>query len=494
MENPEHKMIFEFEGTRNLNIDPVIVPNLNGDKYDYFVDGVHYSSINTSFRLKLNGSTGTDYRQYSMIGYGVNPFSSVADNAATSTLCALMDVSSSEVGVFRALISGDSSDERYIDSLYGGSSAAFSGVTEVNKGSQYYKDSVVPIQSMLFQTTTSADSDLTLRIYQIPKTVNLENYELISEYDSSGLVGGNMVFSGLNGDQDEEYLLVGTGIGSPRQVAINGDFTTLRTVQRLLNSNGTIASANNQLALDGYLNEGAMRIFAKSGQERLTLTSMGHIAQYQQQENAGWYGDEISNVESIVVASALNIECKVSLYRRHSNKTIDPVPMVTVAEIIVDNEDISAGYTISGINGDSIDGTIKVEMDGDGANGGVFTVVINNNSSSVYERQNLDATSSIVSATPSTRSNLIFGVDNNTTSVATMYIYPKSGQDRPVLSTIWSSYNQLQFNYQVYGEEVTEISELLVSAGSSNPFTGRIRISVPKISQATCGEFTVTKN
>jgi len=493
MSNPEHTLVYEFEGTRNLFSNPINVPNLNGDKYEYFyeIESVANSASSIKLILRANVDSSTNYRSYLMRGLGSSPAASVDD--ATSSFAGSVGYDTVSTGIQRAYISGDSSEERYLSKLNGG---ATGGNTDIGVFSGYYKNQILPITSLQISQSISDDSYHTLRIYQIPKTVNLENYELVDEVVFENR-SSDIVFDNLDGDRDGEYLIQWSADANGL-MKINGNGGAVYTRQRLYQDSGVIKANNSTVDTNVPLtyHNSTTRIFAKSGRDRLTISSVGRInTQPQQQERAVWYTEQLANITNFVIP-VTNATGKVSLYRRHSNKTIDPVPMVTVAEIIVDNEDISAGYTISGINGDSIDGAIKIEVECEDDTG-QFKMLVNGNTSSVYAYQFLNASNSTVTASHGVSDGFFICNTSGATSVSSgsAWLYPKSGQARPLLTQYARGTKNLIDNfYSVYGEEVSEVSQFTVKGSNTNLVTGKFRISVPKQSEETCGAFTIVKN
>ena len=66
----QHKLIYEFSGSRNLNTNPIDVTGLDGDKWDYMVEVEGVASSNTDCYYRLNLDSASNYRDYYMRGTG----------------------------------------------------------------------------------------------------------------------------------------------------------------------------------------------------------------------------------------------------------------------------------------------------------------------------------------------------------------------------------------------------------------------------------------
>jgi hypothetical protein len=190
------------------------------------------------------------------------------------------------------------------------------------------------------------------------------------------------------------------------------------------------------------------------------------------------------------IVNFLNSTGKASLYKRKSNKTIDPVPMVTVAEYLASG-DFSAGITISGLELDNVDGAVKVEVfdfvgDAD--------ITIQTNAIATNANQELQGSGASATATPSSPAKLSLCESINTTSTnsGTTWMYLKSGQNRPCLNEQSFGNNAVQKNYQVINNTLDEVNSFLIQSNSANSINARFRISVPKGTLA--GSWTLTEN
>jgi hypothetical protein len=250
------------------------------------------------------------------------------------------------------------------------------------------------------------------------------------------------------------------------------------------------------------------KIHAETGKKRLIeYTLSQQVAAFQQFESDWWWDDSVSELVGIRATASTSATGVFDwkLYKRKSNRSIDAIPMRTVAEIPV-NGNFSAGATISGINGDRID-VIKIEYLGYGGSAGSDRLVVrlNGDGAGNYHTQTLRASGASASAFSdgadhSACRNYISTAANSRTEFS-VWIYPKSGKNRPVLSQCGYSDTVIQ---KTAGEWNNSVSELIsidmlltnnTGAAPTDPtITGLIRVSVPKNTKQATGSFAVTIN
>jgi hypothetical protein len=306
------------------------------------------------------------------------------------------------------------------------------------------------------------------------------------------------VFSGLDGDSDKEYLIdwQTDTIDNPL-IWLNGDTSSNYAHQWLRNNNGTIQavnSVNTGVNPNGNNLNNFIKINAETGRKRLCTISTASNVAYQQSETGVLWGNTVDNLTSITIGLLTNITGTVKLYKRKSNRSIDPVPMRTVVEHDINGVDFSAGITISGIEGDRIDGPIKVEYIGEGdAN---IVAIINNDTGSNYTDQRLQAFGSTTQASSQTGTNLNLTAGSSGVNSGELFIYPKTGQNRPLIRKAssealggWLDVRSIWWN-----NSVDEITSMKIYASNTNAVTGKIRISVPKGTKQATNSWQVTVN
>ena len=504
MNRKKHTLIYEKVNlTQNLFTTPLDITGLDGDSFDYMVEWVNspVSIVANAYITFNNDGSSSNYRLYIMRGGGSSPTGYTSDTWDQVFIDLGYGESTSSVG--RMFVTGDSGGERYCDINY---SNGYS-TKRVCKQSSYWKNTADNLTSIQIKGSFNQTYTTTIRIYQIPKQANLDNYDLVEAVDfvSRDLNASPIVFSGLDGDADGEYLVEVEQTVTVGNVNLgmrfNSDSGTNYTEQRLFN-NGTIGSANQTISyiqLNAENGERGYRCFATinatSGRKRLVSSSSSdapRVGGAAQSERAWWYGNTADNITSIELKDSFYSTLQtgsVKLYKRKSNKTIDPVPMETLVEYDIAGVDFSAGITITGLQGDRINGAMKVEFVGTGNNTGnkYLRMQFNGDVSANYPCQKLRAYLSNVEAHPSTNSYVEFGRSDllflNKETKVDCYIYPTSGQNRPMLSDIASQYSTgyvVSKDATWWNNTADEITSIKIYATGGTTLTGTIRISVPK--------------
>ena len=497
MNRKKHTLIYEKVNlTQNLNTTPLDVTGLDGDSWDYMVEVSargNGPSVNSYLYIAANNDTSANYRDYQMKGYSSNA-QAYAQDATTALLC--QNSFTVRPSYCRCFISGESDSERYFDVSWSGDA----GGSTVAKKSIYWKNTADNLTSLQISDAYNQIIDITIRIYQIPKKANLDNYDLVEAVDfvAQDLNASPIVFSGLDGDSDGEYLVEWLGLSQFPQLQLNS--ITDYTVQELRNNNGTIQAQNyseTESWTYGGL-EGCSTVDAVSGRKRLIKSTLSNrVFASQQFEVATWCNNTADEITSITFSTdvATTTDGSVKLYRRKSNKTIDPVPMETLVEYDIAGVDFSAGITITGLQGDRINGAMKVEFVGDTVSTNPQIHVRLNNDMVNYSEQRLTSGLTVVSAASSTPDKLRLGVASNTNvGAGVMWLYPRTGQNRPILGSGQSSGGSLALRASWWNNTVDEINRIDIFCATSVAVTGTIRISVVKGTKQASPSWQVTVN
>ena len=494
MNRKKHTLIYEKVNlTQNLNTTPLDVTGLDGDSWDYMVEwSIDETVTNSSGLIRLNGDSTSNYRDYHMQVTNSSVYGFVSE---TQTQCELYNYAFDKKSICRFSIKGESGSERFIDSF----SAGATSQTQLFKKSAYWKNTADNLTSIQFLFQTSTPITFTIRIYQIPKKANLDNYDLVEAVDFSArnLLSSPIVFDNLNGDSDGEYLVEWLGLSQFPQLQLNS--ITGYTVQELRNNNGTIQAQNyseTESWTYGGL-EGCSTIDAVSGRKRLIKSTLSNrVFASQQFEVATWCNNTADEITSITFSTdvATTTDGSVKLYRRKSNKTIDPVPMETLVEYDIAGVDFSAGITITGLQGDRINGAMKIEFVGTGNNCNL-RCNLNNDYTVNYPYQRLSASGAGVSAGSGTFAyNHLADPSTGDTFGFETYVYPQSGQNRPILTTNRFNTSVTQHRSSWWNNTADEINRIDIYSQTTNPITGTIRISVPKGTKMASPSAIVTVN
>lgn len=474
---------------RNFNTSPVTVSGLKGDSFDYVVlfwcDAASGDSV---MDITFNSDTGTNYRNYEMKGLSSTASAATGDTDTAVELQNLLGTANPNF--LMMTITGSSGDERYIDCIYAADGA-------ILKQSSYWKNTANEINSMTFTAASSVTCDARIMIYRSPKIASQGRWQLmksqtLSAQDISS--GGTPIsFTGLSGDSAIKYkvdLLIDTAADEDIIMRINSDSGSNYIHQQLGNNGGSISAANHTTTSTNitYSTTGDMQnysaiINAESGAKRLITGNWGNnksASGFEQIESAVWWNNTGSDLSSLEISTVNTSSATgtAKLYRaKNPYTTADLLPFQTIKTVAVSG-DFSGGHTFT-VSGDDYK-LIKIEFIGTGPSNNML-VQFNSDTGSNYTRQYLQASSSTASAgTSTTTSYSLTEVINSSTTAGAMYIYPPSGDNRPILSTMQIGTSITQHKAGWWLNSGDNLTSVKVYGSTSGSITGEIKFSVLK--------------
>lgn len=489
------KIVFDQTySAQNFNTSPVTVSGLKGDSYDYtfILYSTSASVDNKGWTFRCNSDTGSNYRRYYLYGRTSTASAAVTD-AATYIMPSDTNDYQPDPTFMICTISGSSGDERYFDFFSGNQY----GSTKVWKASGYWKNTVDELTSLTFGCTGSSTIDARIIIYRSPKIASQGRWQLmksqtLSAQDISS--GGTPIsFTGLSGDSAIKYkvdLLLDTAADEDIIMRINSDSGSNYTHQQLGNNGGSISAANHTTTSANitYSTTGDMQnytaiINAESGVKRLITGNWGNnksSAGFEQIQSAVWWNNTGSDLSSLEISTVNTSSATgtAKLYRaKNPYTTADLLPFQTIKTVAVSG-DFSGGHTFT-VSGDDYK-LIKIEFIGTGPSNDML-VQFNSDTGSNYTRQYLQASSSTASAaTSTTTSYSLTEVINSSTTAGTMYIYPPSGDNRPILSTMQIGTSITQHKAGWWLNSGDNLTSVKVYGSTSGSITGEIKFSVLK--------------
>lgn len=489
---PQMPVYYETFSARNFNTSPLTISGLKGDSYDYtLMIWTNGSTSSGYFYLTLNSDTGTNYRDYGMRGRGTSAAAQASDTASRADLFETGSTGNTEKLAI-ATITGSSGEERYIDDIHISNDSTNHSIW---KKSLYWKNTADEMTNITFTCGTSITVDATIALFAQPKDLS-ENWELVKEFTpsaqdiSSG--GTPLSLTGLTGDTDIQYKLevyLDTAADEDIIARINSDSGSNYTHQQLGNNGGSISAANHTTTSINltYSTTGDMQnysaiINAESGVKRLITGSWGNnksSAGFEQIESAIWWNNTADEITSLEI-STINTSSATGTVRLWKKKNPDTVadkfnlPFKMLKEVAVSG-DFSAGHTFSGLTGDSVL-MYKLEFLGDG--NPELRMQINSDVGSNYIRQYLRGNSSTTSATSLTQTSFLVADPTVLKQTAlTLYIFPQSGENRPMLGDWCGNENDMQIHAGWWSNTADEITSLKLYASNTNTVTGKFRLS-----------------
>ena len=479
------KIYDETFSARNFNTSPLTVSGLKGDTYDYelWIILSNITTANGAINIFPNSDTTSNYRMYQMDGTVSGTGASTSDSSANVTFESMR---TSGETLLKCNITGSSGDERYMNIFYG------AGANRVMKVSSYWKNTADELTSLQIKSSAGATvTDAHTIIYRTPKVASQSRWELMKELswtNQSSLT----LFSGLDGDADKKYRLdidfTDQG-GFDPELRFNSDSTVANyKTQNLFNDAGTLYSQTITVHAGISFTNGnnptdssvSFLINAESGVKRLVTSNLGNKGTGAEVfSSSGWWSNTADSISSIQLAE-LNTSVShggtAKLYRLKNTRTTgDTLPFQTVESVSISG-DFSAGHTFSGLSGDDYK-LIKIEFLGDGDP--EFRMQVNSDTGSNYTRQYLRGASSTASASTSTQTSFLLAdpaVSKQTSQV--LYIYPKSGDNRPMIGTWNANESDMQIHAGWWLNSVDPIDTIKVYATNTGTMTGTLKLSI----------------
>lgn len=459
-----------IDGANNLSSSPEIFSNLLGNSLDYHFFGVRRDTGSGEFFIRCNSDATANYRDYHMRGRATAVNGAVPNSENEITICGQ---ATSQPAFFMGSIKGNSTGERVIDLMYGG----FTSSTEVLKKSGYWKDTTNELTSLEFGCTASATHDYDFYMYSVPSDKSQSNWEQVGDPLVWSSESSTKSFTGLDGNQDEQYRLVWSG-GERLRLHLNGDSGSNYLRQHLRNNSGSIQATNttdNEIELE---NDASCIINAVSGKKRLAIVSGSRVpTSAQQQDRASWYTDTITNITTIDCTPASSATGTATLYRKIKKDLSGSLPWELAADPVQISGDFSAGHVFDNLEGDKTT-LFRLEFVGANTSGNIeLRSQVNSDTSNINVEQLLKADTSTVSAAAATRTYIVnCKLQNGDQAYSKTIIYPRIGSSRPMLTECSYDENALEKLAHFYGESVTEMTSLKVFASTSNSITGTLKI------------------
>jgi hypothetical protein len=462
-------------GSYNLSTSPFTLSNMQGDLYNYhfivFCDSA--STTDGHIDITLNADTGTNYSRYYMRGSTSTASASVATSQTAIRLTSYTRNASSRNSLAMGDLTGASGANRKIHSKHSSGNSP-----QVYVNDAYWTNTVDEVTSMTFTGSVSASYTWHIMVYRTPKESIQGSWEYMKELNWSSETAEKS-FSSLDGDTDIQYRLVWEG-DQALLMQCNNDGGANYTSQRLVNSSGTLTSANNtgltNLTIGDYNLDCIVN--AESGVDRLIYSSASKTAAAHQRRSSHWWlntGDNLTSIDLTPVSSATGT---AKLYRRiNPNITGDVYPFEVIKTFDVSG-DYSAGDTLSGLTCDDYK-MIKIEWLGSGAT--ELRIQFNSDTTAHYEREVLQGSGASASASASSTEEyhrFKSGGDASEQSYSKFYLYPKSGEYRPSFNITTYDEDAIQFWGYWWPNTADEITSIKTYASSTATMSGQIRISV----------------
>ena len=340
------------------------------------------------------------------------------------------------------------------------------------KSSTYWKNTVDQITSLVFKNTSaSVSADYHIIVYATPKTSAQEGWERIGSLSWSS-ESSEKSFTNLNGDVDGVYKLVWKA-DQKMGLELNQD-TGNYDRQRLTNGGGTLAaaSATSESDINSGGEDSTIIISAVSGVERLSVITASLAGSANQQEQRGvLWTNTADNITSLDITPSASATGTAELFRKRPfMENPETLPFELIREVDLTG-DQSTGQLITGLEGDS---TIlyKLVVEGVGASStNDLRMRPNDDSGSNYQEQELKGNNSSASASSTSANTFIEiceNVQGSDSFKTEVYIYPLSGEERPIIVRSFSATNVVAFKAAAWQNTADELTSLRIYTNNSN--------------------------
>lgn len=440
--------------------------DLDGDKYDYMtITYISAAQVTGGIMFRVNNDAGNNYRGYYMGGRNSSLTNANGGDDANPYINGTLAGKADYPGFCIQEFLGTSGNERIINLRSMSSWTAGIDYFQIYQVASRWKNTADKLTSIqAFNLNDSGATSCVVRLYRRNKDWNQSDWELIEKKVLSGVdCSAGLVFSGLNGDKDEEYKLTANlKSNSTTQMYslqyFNGDTTSGNYKWKFLslgagtagsqvsdNPNEIFAPFNSVSPVDSE-----SIIKAKSGSYRSIrtftndyyLASPGYLNILNGQT---WWENSVDNIENIQITFTRSdlVTGNICLYRKKKKPTYAS-NWEEVARYDIDG-DWSNGNLTEGLNGD-IDLMYKIETVMYSKTAGqsgllAFNALNSDVGASACLIEEMWGQDSSVLAWNGTWNYWSGGVDSVYPTYLETIIYPKSGKYRPMLLFESNKYN-----------------------------------------------------
>lgn len=459
---------------------PISLTGLESETYDYY-----------GF-LRINNTTGSG-DLIPRFNSGVGTFADIQMRAQSTTASGNTNAASSAPALtsidgtsilFEFRITGTIAGSRIISYQSG---YALSTTDGMHDGKEVWSDTVNEITSFDLYSTVTTTFDYDYIVYRVLKGANNQgNYEYLQTLTWNNESTAKS-FTGLSLDADKEYLITHEHISGASTYAMRFDGDTSSSYDtgtiQVIGSAITGAAATNTFLIYQTFSDTIFK--GSSGSERSMLLSnlVATGGTDILQEASGLYTDTVSDITAINM-NIFNSLCTATanLYKAKAGLTGDSMPFEFVEERTLSSQDMSTGGSpeiFTSLAGNSID-IFKIDYELV-STGNIDLQFRDMNGTSVSDLNinTLENNVATVSAlAPATTTNVTVAKMSTDPIIGSIYLYPKSGAERPFLiKTGYRGATGVTISHGYWTDTVNELTGFTLNASAVNPVTGTIRLS-----------------
>lgn len=469
--------VAELNESRNLSTSSWTVSGLKGDSFNYafmaFCDSGG-STANDNLLIRLNSDSGTNYDNNNMLGAGS---SSTINNATSVNAVRLLRFErndSNRPSLVTGIIRGDSSQDRTITALYS------SGNPRIHQIFSTWNNNVDELDEITFVGEGNASYTWHIVVWEVPKIGNNDNYELVDTLSWSASSTEQSI-TGLSGDTDLFYKLLWNSQDAGLNIEINNDAGANYKREQCRNSGSAFVATSGTDNEIGLKYSSQLLINAETGDERTSFTFGGGDGTNKQELRANWYTNTATELTSLYCTPSASTTAEAKLFRPKYPSSCVPdlfdLPFEKIDQFSVNTSDFTTGQSFSNLEGDKVL-LFRVEWTGE-CNANIYMRTNGDSGASDYAFQRLTGDGTAEAASSDTALTTMQLVRDSNAKVAhgVVYIYPQSGEYRPALMYQMDAEDRIELRAMWRLETATEITSLLIYAGSASTTVGTCTLS-----------------
>ncbi len=470
------QIVGKLDESRNLSTSTWTVSDLKGDQFDYsfiaFCDSA--STGNNALKITFNSDSGGNYDNNRMQGQGTTKSQADTINETSINLFRFCRNDSSRNSLAGGVITGDSSQDRVLKVLFS------TGEPRICQGFHAWTDNVNELDSITFTAALNASAKYHIVVFEVPKVGNDDQWELINTLSWSAS-STEQSFTDLEGDTDKQYLVAWDADGVDLKVEPNNDGSSNITREMVYNS-GSAFVALNSTTEDHISVKGkeALLLNSESGTDRTAFGVGGGQGTAKQHITASWYRNTADEITSLHCTPTSSVTATAKLFRRKNPKVpadIFRLPFEFVQKIDVDSADFTAGDSFTGLESDKV---LMYRLEFTGVQTNIINLLSNGDTgASDYAYQYLRGIGTAEAAGIDTAHNVVQLCDdsNGDSCNAVMYIYPRSGEYRPMVGYAMNDEDEILLRAAWRLDSATEITSLKVLTSATGQITGTFTLS-----------------
>ncbi len=472
------QIVGKLDESRNLNSSPWTVSGLRGDKFDYpfMIFNESSNAAASDLLIRPNGDSGLNCEYAQM--WAANTQKGGANDTTQDgfRVADFVRGVSNRNSLSIGLITGDSSQDRICKFLMS------HGDPSLSQFHCKWNNNVDELTSLEFYGTGNASYKWHIVVFEVPKIGNDDQWELINtlSWSASSI---EQSFTDLEGDTDKQYLITTSDAEEAFLPEFNNDDGANYNRERIQNTGSAFQADSYTGGTDIWIQPNSQVVVnAESGVDRTVFEFNGYEVYLTSPHSiqAYWWKNTADEITSIDITPAAAITATAKLFRRKNPKVpadIFRLPFEFVQKIDVDSADFTAGDSFTGLESDKV---LMYRLEFTGVQTNIINLLSNGDTgASDYAYQYLRGIGTAEAAGIDTAHNVVQLCDdsNGDSCNAVMYIYPRSGEYRPMVGYAMNDEDEILLRAAWRLDSATEITSLKVLTSATGQITGTFTLS-----------------